>query len=136
MAENHNFNPTMSESEKSPSHSEPETDTERDAPQGSDPDLAARQRRAARRRTAVRDRQTADRGGVDPAIFDDNVGKEMTANKGQGQTVTPPQRGGQIGGKKEGGERKEPLRLRLDVNLDLDVELRARIHGDVTLALL
>lgn len=31
---------------------------------------------------------------------------------------------------------KQPLRLRLDLNLEVDIELRARIHGDLTLALL
>jgi hypothetical protein len=33
-------------------------------------------------------------------------------------------------------EKKNPLKLRLDLNLDVEIELRAKIHGDVTLALL
>jgi hypothetical protein len=41
-----------------------------------------------------------------------------------------------------GGEKKEetgsdkPLKLRLDVNLDVEITLEARVHGDLTLALL
>jgi len=30
----------------------------------------------------------------------------------------------------------ESLKLRLDINLDVAVELRAKVHGDVTLSLL
>jgi hypothetical protein len=45
---------------------------------------------------------------------------------------------GQVTG---GGEKKEdggdkPLKLRLDVNLDVEITLEARVHGDLTLALL
>ena len=35
---------------------------------------------------------------------------------------------------KDGG--KNPLKLRLDLNLEVEVTLKARIHGDLTLALL
>ncbi|KAF3941764.1 hypothetical protein ABW19_dt0202547 [Dactylella cylindrospora] len=35
-----------------------------------------------------------------------------------------------------GGQKKDTLRLRLDLNLDVEVTLKARIHGDLELALL
>ncbi|KAJ3752210.1 hypothetical protein EV360DRAFT_55648 [Lentinula raphanica] len=35
----------------------------------------------------------------------------------------------------EGGG-DEPLKLRLDLNLDVAVEVKARVHGDLTLSLL
>jgi hypothetical protein len=129
----------------SPSHSEPATDTETDAPpkrgspdmpnSPSAPEHEVPQERKARRSAAVRDRQ-ADRPGVDPAIFDnDTTGKQLTTpNRGAQQA--PNQQTGPVGKRSSRTEGKEPLRLRLDVNLDLDIELRARIHGDVTLALL
>lgn len=31
---------------------------------------------------------------------------------------------------------EEGMKLRLDLNLDIEVELKAQIHGDITLALL
>ena len=41
----------------------------------------------------------------------------------------------------EGGEQKDPmdqdgLKLRIELNIDIEIELKARIHGDLTLALL
>jgi hypothetical protein len=38
------------------------------------------------------------------------------------------------GGKKEGGD--DTLSLRLDLNLDVYVKLKAKVHGDLTLSLL
>ncbi|KIY72676.1 hypothetical protein CYLTODRAFT_19350 [Cylindrobasidium torrendii FP15055 ss-10] len=35
-----------------------------------------------------------------------------------------------------GGEQKDTLKLRLDINLDIEVTIKAKIHGDVTLSLL
>ncbi|KAI8080233.1 uncharacterized protein B0P05DRAFT_540492 [Gilbertella persicaria] len=49
---------------------------------------------------------------------------------GGGQQQQQQQQGG--GGK--GGQ--QPLSLRLDLNLDVEITLKARVHGDVTLALL
>jgi hypothetical protein len=43
--------------------------------------------------------------------------------------------GGIAGGEKK-DEGKDTLRLRLDLNLEIEVTLKARIHGDLTLALL
>ncbi|KAL3470572.1 hypothetical protein BJX99DRAFT_239270 [Aspergillus californicus] len=40
------------------------------------------------------------------------------------------------GGKKKTIDDEEGLKLKLDVNLDIEIELKARIHGDLTLALL
>jgi|SRR5579862_6854226 len=132
--------------QRSPSHSEPGTDTETDGPpKGDSPsetpqpqNEVPRQRRATRRGAAVRDRQ-ADQGGVDPAIFDNvDTADKQVANANRGGQQMANQQTGPVGRRQRGGgnEGKEPLRLRLDINLDLDVELRARIHGDVTLALL
>ncbi|TRM65193.1 hypothetical protein BD626DRAFT_487973 [Schizophyllum amplum] len=48
--------------------------------------------------------------------------------------------GGLTGGggeqKEEGGGGDDTLKLRLDLNLDVWVELKAKVHGDVTLSLL
>jgi hypothetical protein len=49
---------------------------------------------------------------------------------------------GNTAGQLTGGEKKKedggdkPLKLRLDVNLDVEITLEARVHGDLTLALL
>lgn len=40
------------------------------------------------------------------------------------------------GGKKKTIDDEEGLKLKLDVNLDIEIELKARIHGDLTIALL
>ena len=40
------------------------------------------------------------------------------------------------GGEKEATGSDKPLKLRLDVNLDVEITLEARVHGDLTLALL
>lgn len=44
---------------------------------------------------------------------------------------------GQVTGQEAGGGKKsDTLKLRLDLNLEVDVQIKARIHGDVTLSLL
>ncbi|KAI8637187.1 hypothetical protein BD408DRAFT_447811 [Parasitella parasitica] len=43
--------------------------------------------------------------------------------------------GGQQGQQGSGGG-QQPLSLRLDLNLEVEITLKARVHGDVTLALL
>ncbi|CEG71635.1 hypothetical protein RMATCC62417_07338 [Rhizopus microsporus] len=42
------------------------------------------------------------------------------------------------GGQQQSGKKgsDHPLSLRLDLNLDVEITLKARVHGDVTLALL
>ncbi|KAJ3888806.1 hypothetical protein GG344DRAFT_67618 [Lentinula edodes] len=42
--------------------------------------------------------------------------------------------GGLLGGVAGGGDK--PLKLRLDLNLDVAVEIKARVHGDLTISLL
>ncbi|KAG1148887.1 hypothetical protein G6F36_014773 [Rhizopus arrhizus] len=47
--------------------------------------------------------------------------------------------GGAVSGQQQGGGNQQsdhPLSLRLDLNLDVEITLKARVHGDVTLALL
>jgi len=39
-------------------------------------------------------------------------------------------------GGSEDGEKKDALKLRLDINLEVDIRITARVHGDVTLSLL
>jgi len=46
----------------------------------------------------------------------------------------PPQQ--QIQPQEPPKKKDDPMRLRLDLNLDVEVELKARIHGDLTLSLL
>jgi len=45
----------------------------------------------------------------------------------------PPQQ--QIQPQEPPKKKDDPMRLRLDLNLDIEVELKARIHGDLTLSL-
>lgn len=40
------------------------------------------------------------------------------------------------GGEKRGGGGNKPVSLRLDLNVEVEVTLSARLHGDVTLGLL
>ena len=44
--------------------------------------------------------------------------------------------GGQQQQQQGGGGGQQPLSLRLDLNLEVEITLKARVHGDVTLALL
>lgn len=44
--------------------------------------------------------------------------------------------GSALGDNKKGDEKSDTLRLRLDLNLDVEITLKARIHGDLELALL
>ncbi|CEP19822.1 hypothetical protein [Parasitella parasitica] len=44
--------------------------------------------------------------------------------------------GGQQGQQNGGSNGQQPLSLRLDLNLEVEITLKARVHGDVTLALL
>lgn len=62
--------------------------------------------------------------GEDPtrSMIDRNL---ATPSEQQGM---PPE-GGQ-------GPGKDMLKLRLDINLDVDLRISARVHGDVTLSLL
>ncbi|KAJ6465291.1 hypothetical protein C8R45DRAFT_1173706 [Mycena sanguinolenta] len=46
------------------------------------------------------------------------------------------QGGGGLQGGGEGQQKKDAFKLRLDLNLDVDVQIKARVHGDVTLSLL
>lgn len=41
-----------------------------------------------------------------------------------------------LDGQQQGGGKSDTLRLRLDLNLDIEITLKARIHGDLELALL
>ena len=63
-----------------------------------------------------------------------DTGKEL-ANTATGavDSVAKGVTGG--GGDDEEGGNK-PLKLRLDLNLDVTVELKAKVHGDLTLSLL
>ena len=57
-----------------------------------------------------------------------NVPKGIVGDAGNGK---PPK---ESGGGGDGG--KDTLKLRLDLNLDVAVELKAKVHGDLTLSLL
>ena len=99
-------------------------------------------------------------GGVLAGIDEDPaLGRELThtrgekgdvARRGQGQVrrgggEVQQRDGGEVeqGGRGEvevegggGKDDSKPLKLRLDLNLDVAVELKAKVHGDVTLSLL
>ncbi|KAL4777040.1 hypothetical protein BDW60DRAFT_203133 [Aspergillus nidulans var. acristatus] len=80
---------------------------------------------------------------------DEDQGKAVQAYKPNGQSISSRDQGGQnISQKINNGnisrapdskktiDDQDGLKLKLDVNLDIEVELKARIHGDLTLALL
>jgi len=95
------------------------------------------QSRSARRRRQRRNNQQQQGGGglADglPAVneVNDTVNQVTSTAKGLTNTV-----GGAVGGGGEGASGKDTLRLRLDLNIDVYLKLEARVHGDLTLALL
>ncbi|KAJ3996064.1 hypothetical protein F5050DRAFT_179505 [Lentinula boryana] len=88
---------------------------------------------------ARRRRRGGKKGGGLPGVEEvEDTGRQITntAQNAVGQA-------GQVaGGEKKqnddegGGGGDKPLKLRLDLNLDVAVELKARVHGDLTLSLL
>lgn len=52
----------------------------------------------------------------------------------QQQSQQPPHKGGEDEEGGEGGDK--PSKLQLDLNLDVAVEIKAWVHGDLTLSLL
>lgn len=90
-----------------------------------------------------RQRRPGQKGGGLPGVQEvEDTGNQLTntAKDTVGNTV------GQAGQVAGGGKQKDdddeesggdkPLKLRLDLNLDVAVELKARVHGDLTLSLL
>ncbi|KAI0450243.1 hypothetical protein F5B21DRAFT_491738 [Xylaria acuta] len=79
-------------------------------------------------------------GGVGDALPVGNVGETVNnlANSAQGTlgNVTGGALGGAVGGGGGDSGKSDTLKLRLDLNLEVEVTLKARIHGDLTLALL
>ncbi|KAL4989556.1 hypothetical protein BDW68DRAFT_156579 [Aspergillus falconensis] len=80
---------------------------------------------------------------------DEDQGKAMQAYKPNGQPISSRDQGGvnmsqkinngnisRAPDSKKTIDDQDGLKLKLDVNLDIEVELKARIHGDLTLALL
>ncbi|XP_006459725.1 hypothetical protein AGABI2DRAFT_46023, partial [Agaricus bisporus var. bisporus H97] len=64
----------------------------------------------------------------------EDTGKEVADTAG-GAVEAVGDTAGAVTGAVGGGSDK-PLKLRLDLNLDVDIRLTAKVHGDVTLALL
>jgi len=99
---------------------------------GNDTDASSASSLARKRR-----RGTGKKGGGLPGVEEvEDTGNQL-ANTAQ-NTV------GQVAGggnqkkddDEEGSGGDKPLKLRLDLNLDVAVELKARVHGDLTLSLL
>ncbi|KAL6232317.1 hypothetical protein BDW75DRAFT_22558 [Aspergillus navahoensis] len=80
---------------------------------------------------------------------DEDQGKAMQAYKPNSQSISSRDQGGvnmrqkinngnisRAPDSKKTIDDQDGLKLKLDVNLDIEVELKARIHGDLTLALL
>jgi len=63
----------------------------------------------------------------------EDTGKEI-ANTTKGVVNTVGDTAGAVVGGGGGGDK--PLKLRLDLNLDADIRLTAKVHGDITLSLL
>jgi hypothetical protein len=74
-----------------------------------------------------------------PAVGEVEDTTRALTNTAGGVVNTVGNTAGQVTGgeeKKEGTGSDKPLKLRLDVNLDVEITLEARVHGDLTLALL
>jgi hypothetical protein len=106
-------------------------------------------RSTRRRRNRNRNRRNRGPAGVADGLLDpvNEVGGQLSKTAGQ----TVGQVGNTLGGvtgalggvtgqgqqaNEGGGDKKDTLRLRLDLNLDAELTLKAKVHGDVTLALL
>ena len=93
--------------------------------------------RRRNRRTEDKNRKSNQGLGI-PGL--DDIGENTRQVGRVGETVgnVASGVGNAAAGVAGGGERdnKDTLKLRLDLNLDVAVELKARVHGDVTLSLL
>jgi len=63
----------------------------------------------------------------------EDTGKEVV-NTAKGVVNAVGDTAGAVAGSGGGGDK--PLKLRLDLNLDADIRLTAKVHGDTTLSLL
>lgn len=71
-----------------------------------------------------------------PAVDEiEDTGKQVTNTASNAVDTVGKTAGAVTGGGKEDDD-SNPLKLRLDLNLDADIRLTAKIHGDVTLSLL
>ncbi|THU82361.1 hypothetical protein K435DRAFT_971985 [Dendrothele bispora CBS 962.96] len=87
--------------------------------------------------------QRRNNGGLpDTGELDDTTNQVgQVARTGKGAVDTVGKTAGALaggGGDEDGDDDMgdKPLKLRLDLNLDVAVELKARVHGDLTLSLL
>ncbi|OAA64365.1 hypothetical protein SPI_03012 [Niveomyces insectorum RCEF 264] len=109
---------------------ESEEDVSEDQQQNEPP----RQQRQMQRRNKPQQRQQGGGGPLDGLPLD-NVGNTAQGIAGGVTNTLGNVAGGAVqdqGGKKS----SDTLRLRLDLNLDVEITLKAKIHGDLELALL
>ena len=96
----------------------------------------------ARRRKPSRQMQKRSGGGpLGGAGLDNLAGIDSVGQTAQGLTNGVTNTLGNVAGgaldkQGEGGGKSDTLKLRLDLNLDIEITLKARIHGDLELALL
>ncbi|KAK6863728.1 hypothetical protein PG995_000256 [Apiospora arundinis] len=88
-----------------------------------------RGRRQPRRRAPVQEESEEDDDDDDNQMQQFQQQQMMQQQQQQQQQMQQQQGGG-------GGGKSDTLKLRLDLNLEVEVTLKARIHGDLTLALL
>jgi hypothetical protein len=85
-----------------------------------------------------RRRSTRNQSGLVPGVDQVEDTTRALTNTAGGVVGNVGNTAGQLTGgekkKEDGGDK--PLKLRLDVNLDVEITLEARVHGDLTLALL
>ncbi|KAG7095485.1 hypothetical protein E1B28_006224 [Marasmius oreades] len=128
--------PPAQQQQRSQSRNRGRSRTPRSASASSGADSDAGPAKAPRNRRRGGQRQGGGLPGLDEV---DDTGKQVTNTaKGAVDSVGDAVGGVAGGGKKdddEGGGDK-PLKLRLDLNLDVAVELKAKVHGDLTLSLL
>jgi hypothetical protein len=74
--------------------------------------------------------------GLDNLAGLDSVGQTAQGVTGGVTNTLGNVAGGALDNKNEGGGKSDTLKLRLDLNLDVEITLKARIHGDLELALL
>ncbi|CAK7204009.1 hypothetical protein SEUCBS139899_006760 [Sporothrix eucalyptigena] len=104
-------------------------------------DEQPQQQRNTRVQRRPQRQQQQQQGGQGPL---DNLQLDSLGNTAQGvvggvTNTLGGLAGGAVQGQQGGGDSKkgsDTLRLRLDLNLDIEITLKAKIHGDLELALL
>ncbi len=94
----------------------------------------------AKRKPRYYESSESESGSDDEMIPVRNMSNRVTKTAGDMGNSTTTTMGNVAGtaiqSTQQGGNKNDTLRLRLDLNLEVEITLKARIHGDLELALL